>query len=161
MAEKSLLCTVFAALAVTGTAIGSRATAPDPCVSVSPQAVASALGLKHPPKTSEAMIPTASTCAYAGVLLTVSVGSTAITNPAPPKKVVKVSGLPNGQYMTYSGSTQSQITFFKGTAATGTYGVIRNFGKISEAKLVHFAKLLYAAVSGGATTPGGGIVPQG
>jgi len=160
MAGKSFVCTVFAALAVNGIATGSRETVPDPCVSVSPQVVASALGLKQPPKTSEAMIPTASTCSYTGVLLTVSVGSTAITNPAPPKKVVKVKGLPNGQYMTYSGSTQSQITFFKGTAATGTYGVIRNFGKISEAKLVHFAKLLYAAVSGSAT-PGGGIVPQG
>ena len=127
--------------------------------------VAHALGLKTAPVSTASVVVTTQTCSYAGVKLTVAVGYTVIQNPARPVKSSKVKGLPHGTYTTYAGSTQTQVFFYKGTAATGIYGVIRNYGKIRRAKLEQFAKALYAAMpapSAGAQpapTPGIQLIP--
>jgi hypothetical protein len=113
--------------------------------------VAHALGLKTSPASTLSVVSSMQTCSYAGVKLTVSTGLTVLKNPAPPLKLEKVAGLAHGTFTTYAGSTQTQITFYKGTAATGIYGVVRNFGKIRKAKLVVFAKALYAAMGSGAS----------
>ena len=93
-------------------------------------------------------VPNVSTCSYADGSLSISVGTTTIANPALPLKVVTVPGLPTGTYKTYKGSTQTEIVFFKGSAATGTYGVVRNFVKIKQAKLKTIAIALYKGISG-------------
>ena len=59
-----------------------------------------------------------------------------------------MTAVPHGAYSTYAGSTQSQLTFYTGTAATGIYGVIRNYGKVTQKSLVKLGKLLAAAMSG-------------
>ena len=103
-------------------------------------------GSRQAPASTSTAVINATTCSYKGGLLTISVGYTAITNPAPPSSVVKVAGLPNGQYETYAGSKASELTFFKGTAASGTYVVIRNYARIPQKKLVKIAKTLYGRI---------------
>jgi hypothetical protein len=153
-------CAACAVLGGGPAALGARASLPDPCQIVPQPLIASAFGVKKaPPSTSTAVI-NATTCSYKGGMLTISVGYTALTNPATPLKTKKVPGLPNGLYETYAGTTQTGVTFFKGTAATGLYGVVRNFGRIPEKKLEKIAKALYRGsgpASGGAA--GGTLVP--
>jgi hypothetical protein len=131
---------------------------PNPCQAVPAGVVASALGLQQPPTSTLATVTNASTCSFKGGMLTVSVGYTALTNPAPPLKETKVPGLPNGIYETYRGSTQTQVTFFKGTAASGLYAVIRSFGHIPKLKLEKVAKALYAGLGDASGGGGGGTL---
>jgi hypothetical protein len=139
-----------------------------PCGVVPKADIVSALGKKLGSVTpTEASVPKASTCAYGGEDLTISVGTTAIANPAAPLKVTKVAGLPNGNYWTYRGSTQTQLSFLVGSAASGTYVVIRNFVKVPRPKLEKIAKAFYAGMSSGqagigaATTTPSQLVPGG
>jgi len=120
---------------------------PNPCAAVPSAAIASALGLKHAPTSSLATLPKVTTCSFAGGKLTVAVGFTTLPNPAVPAKIVRVPGLPNGTYRTYAGSTQTEVLFFKGTAATGIYGVVRNFVRIPKLKLEAIARALSAAIT--------------
>jgi len=110
------------------------------------------LGLKAAPASTLASLPNIETCSFAGGKLSLSVGFTTIANPALPLKIVTVPGLPNGTYRTYVGSTQTEILFVKGAAATGIYGVVRNFVKIKQARLVTIAKALYAGIGAGSGT---------
>ena len=137
---------------------------PDPCTAVPSADIVSALGLKHAPSSVLASVPNVETCAFANGKLSISVGYTTIANPALPLKSVAVPGLPTGSYRTYAGSTQTEILFFKGTAASGVYGVVRQFVKIKQAKLETIAKALYAAIgqgSGTQTTPSVQLVGGG
>jgi hypothetical protein len=121
---------------------------PNPCTAVASGDVVSALGLKHAPASVLSSVPNIETCSFDRGALTVSVGFNTLANPAVPAKVVTVPGLPNGTYRTYTGSTQTEILFVKGAVATGVYGVVRNFAKITEKKLTTVAKDLYAGISG-------------
>ena len=156
------LCLQLAACAFAADPPAALASAPLPgaCGLVSSSLIASALGTKKPPAGTLATVTNASTCSYNNVL-TISVGYTALTNPAAPATQTKIAGIPNGIYETYSGSTQTQITFFKGAAATGVYCVVRNFGRIPKQKLIKVAKALSKAVgsSAGGSTPGGSLIP--
>jgi hypothetical protein len=138
-------------------ALAAGSSLPDPCQIVPGPLIASAFGVKTaPPSTSTAVI-NATTCSYKGGMLTISVGYTALTNPAPPSSVVKVAGLSNGVYETFAGSTASQLTFYKGDPATATYVVIRNYVRIPQKKLVKIAKTLYGRI-GSSGTSGGTLV---
>ena len=142
---------VAAAALALGALLGAAAAAaetglPNPCQAVPGAEIASALRLKHAPASALATVPKLSTCSFAGGKLTVSVGFTTLPNPRVPAKVVRVHGLPGGTYRTYAGSTQTEILFVKGPAATGVYGVVRNFVRISRQKLEAIAKALYAAI---------------
>ncbi len=153
-APAALLC---CGLVASPSGLGAPAALPNPCVAIPSAMVARALGMKTPPVSSLAVVNDTQTCSYAGVKLTVFVGYSAIESPAIPAKVVAVPGLPHGTYDTYAGSTQTAVTFYKGTAATGTYGVIRDYGKIRKVKLETLARVLYAAITGG----GGGSSAPG
>jgi hypothetical protein len=142
-----------------GHAVAADGSLPNPCELVSPSLVSSALGIKSAPVSRLSTVINVSTCAYKGGALTVSVGYTALTNPAPPATQAKVRGIPSGIFETYTGSTQTEVTFFKGTAATGIYGVVRNFAKIPKKKLLKVAVALYNGLgssSGG--SPGGTLI---
>jgi hypothetical protein len=133
---------------------------PDPCTVVPSALIASAMGLKKAPPATLSTVTNVSTCAYKGGLLTISVGYTALTNPTPPATLSKVAGLPNGRYETYTGSTQTEVTFVKGTTATGLYAVVRNFGRIPKKKLVKIAEALYKGLgSATGSGKGSGLVP--
>ena len=132
-------------IALAGTAGANAVAPPDPCSLVPAAVIASAFGSKLPPSTTS-VTPDASTCSYKNGQLTIEVGSTALTNPATPFKTVKVAGLPHGLYETYAHTTQSQIVFYEGTAATGTYAVLRNYARIPKAKLIKVAKALNTAL---------------
>jgi hypothetical protein len=135
-------------------ASAARLDLPDTCAVVPAKLIASALGVKRAPPSTLARVTTTATCSYKGGQITVSVGYTALTNPAPPLKVKKVSGLPHGFYATYKNSTQTQVSFYKGaSAATGIYGVVRNFARIPEKKLEAVAKALYAGISAAGGPP--------
>jgi hypothetical protein len=127
---------------------------PDPCQLVPSALVASAFGTRHAPASSSTAVTNASTCSYKAGQLTVSIGYTALTNPAAPAKVTKVGGLPAGQYETYAGTKASQLTFIKGAAANGIYVVIRNYGRIPLKKLVKIAKAVNAGLAGGGSSTG-------
>jgi len=145
------------ALVLTVCGAASAANLPDPCTMVPAATIASAFGGKAPAGTNAATTNT-STCSYNG-RLTVEVGLTALTNGETPLKTIKVSGLPHGVYSTYPHTTQTEIVFYEGTAATGTYVVIRNFAKIPEGKLVKIAKAVNASLeSQGVTGSGSQLV---
>lgn len=135
------------ALMVAGNAAAATSLV-DPCAAVPSALIASALGVSEAPASNLASVMNVSTCNYGNGELTVSVGYTTIANPAPPAKVATVPGLPHGRYMTYARSTQTQIIFYQGTAATGIYGVVRNFAKIKKANLEAIARALNAGISG-------------
>lgn len=141
-----------------GSAFAARADLPDPCAAVPATAVQKALGMKTTPVSAVSTVVNASTCSYSGVKVTVSVGLRALTNPAAPLKTVNVAAVPHGAYSTYAGSTQSQLTFYTGTAASGIYGVVRNYGKITQKSMVKLGKLLAAAMSGSSATASGGLI---
>jgi hypothetical protein len=159
-AAASVAVLAYAGLAAAVCGLAGATSIPNPCTAVPGTIVAAALGLAKPPATSLAVVSGTQTCSYGGVMLTVSVGLSVLKNPATPLKVQKVKGLEHGLYSTYLGSTQTQVAFYKGSAATGTYGVIRNFGKIPRASLERFAKALYAAIGVGGSNgaPGTKIV---
>lgn len=143
------------ALAQAGLGLASPAALPDPCAAVPSALVASALGVKHAPAFRLTSVNNTATCSY-GTSLTVFVGLTAIVNPALPLRVSAVAGLPHGSYMTFRGSTQTEIRFVVGGTANGVYGVVRNYVRIPKPKLVKIAKALDAAMagqSGTSTTP--------
>jgi len=145
--------------AAASAASAARADIPDPCSIVPASLIASALGTKQAPTGVLSSVTNASTCAY-GRLLSISVGYTAITNPSLPASHSKVPGVPNGLYETYAGTTQTQITFVKGSAATGLYAVIRNYGKIPKKKLIKIAVSLSKGLgSTQGTGPGGSLIP--
>jgi hypothetical protein len=140
-------------------ASAGRADLPDPCQIVPASLIASALGVKKAPAGTLVTVTNVSTCTY-GSILSISVGYTALANPQHPASQSKVPGVPNGLYETYAGSTQTQITFVKGSAATGLYAVIRNFGRIPKKKLIKIAVAVSKGL--GSTTgsaPGGTLVP--
>ena len=134
---------------------------PYPCGVVPTADIVAALGTKLgsvAPVLSS--VQNVSTCSYAGGSLSISVGTTTIANPALPLKVVHALGLPTGTYKTYSGSTQTEIVFVKGSAATGTYGVVRNYAKIKQAKLLEaIAIALYKGITSGPTGSGTSTTP--
>jgi hypothetical protein len=142
--------------------LGASAALPNPCTAVPDTSIAALLGMKTPPPSTLSTVLNMQRCNYEGVKLTVQVGYTVMVNPAAPAKVTNVPGLPHGIYKTYRGSTWSEVSFYVGSAAKGTYGVVSNFGKIRRAKLEKIAKLLHAGIvgsGGSATTPGITIVP--
>jgi hypothetical protein len=162
-AGAGVACLVGAAYVVLSgvpVASGARTAVPDPCQIVPKSLIAAAFGAKNAPPSTSTAVLNATTCSYKHGLLTISIGYTALTNPAAPLKTKKVAGLPHGLYETYSGTTQTAVTFINGTAATGLYGVVRNFGRIPEKKLEKIAKALShgaGSATGGAS--GGTLVP--
>ena len=131
------------ALVPTGAAAGPL---PNPCQVVSGPTIAAAFGITSAPPSTLTAITQSQTCSYRGGKLTISVGYTAIGNPAFPKTLMNVPGLPHGKFATYAGSTQTQVSFYKGSAATGIYGTVRNTGKISKAHLEAIALALYQGI---------------
>jgi hypothetical protein len=145
--------------AIAPAAFSARTDLPNPCQLVSTSLIASVLGTKHPPTGMLASVTNVSTCTF-GRVLSISVGYTAITNPAAPATELKIAGIPGGLYETYTGSKQTEVTFIKGSAATGVYAVIRNFGKIPKTKLERVAVAVYKALgSASGSAPGGGLIP--
>jgi hypothetical protein len=133
----------------------------DPCTAVPSALIATALGAPEAPTPTLATVMNVSTCNYGNGELTLSVGYTTIANQAPPAKVAAVPGLPHGKYMTYTHSTQTAIIFYQGTAATGLYGVVRNFAKIKKSNLQAIAIALNAGMTGSPdtqTAPAGQLV---
>jgi hypothetical protein len=150
-----------AALLVIGVpaGFGMRSDLPNPCQIVPTSLIASALGTKKAPPGTASAVTNVSTCNYTGKL-TISVGYTALTNPAPAVTEKAVPGLPHGTYEAFAGSTQTEVTFFEGTAASGVYGVVRNYVKIPKAKLVKIAVALSKGTASlGGAAPGGSLVP--
>jgi len=139
---------VLCGLVSTGMSAAAPPGLPDPCTAVPSADIAAAFGLKSAPPSTLATVRNVSTCSFGSGQLTVSVGYTTIANPAVPAQVTLVAGLPHGTFMTYKGSTQSEILFYKGSAATGVYGVVRNFASIGKLKLETIAKALYSGMTG-------------
>jgi hypothetical protein len=151
---------VLAGCLLAAPALAAGATPANPCELVPASVIARAFGVKKPPASTLSSVTNASTCSYKGGLLTVSVGSTALTNTATPLKESKVPGLANGIYETYEGSSQTEVTFYRGSANSGLYAVVRNFGHISGAKLAAVARALSTALaSAGSAGPGGALLP--
>jgi hypothetical protein len=140
-------------LATAGSGIASAAGLPNPCAVVPSAQIAAALGRKSAPPATLSAVNTTATCTY-GSTLRLFVGYTAIVNPATPVLVAAVPGLPHGHFMTYKGSSQTAVLFYAGSAATGIYGVVRNYGKVSKSQLEKLAKLLYASAAGASGTSG-------
>jgi len=140
----SVLCV---SVAYTGPSYASSTALPDPCAAIPSTLIASAFRPEGAPQSSVATVRNVSTCSY-GNDLTVSVGTTAIVNPAYAATVVKVPGLPHGTYMTYKGSTQTEILFYSGSAANAIYGVVRNFATIKKAPLERIATALFGGITG-------------
>jgi hypothetical protein len=132
------------------TAGASGAGVPDPCTLVPNATIASVFGRATPPSASLAATSNTSSCSYGSksVLLTIEVGFTALTNPELALRRTKVAGLPHGLYSTYAHTTQTQIVFYEGSAASGLYVVLRSYSKTSEGKLVKAAKAVNAALLG-------------
>jgi hypothetical protein len=160
---RSAALALVAATGLTFLAGASSAVAadlPNPCTLVPAGAIASAIGSKAAAAANTATTNSTSTCSYGG-LLTVQVGITALTNPAPALYTAKVAGLPHGIFSTYSSSSQTQIVFYEGPAATGLYVVVRAFAKVKQAKLVTIAKLVNAALTTTGALPGVRLVAPG
>ncbi len=136
------------ALAASCAAPAARAGFPDPCSLVPAHSIAAAVGAHAAAAPSAAATPQTSTCSYGG-LLTIEIGETALTNPAPILKTTKLTTVPHGVYTTYAGSKQTQIVFYKGTAATGTYVVVRAFTGVKQKQLVRIAHLADASLTNG------------
>jgi hypothetical protein len=113
--------------------------------------IASAFDLRQAPSSTLTTVSGIATCTYNGEL-SLSDGYATLGNPGIPTKITKVPGLPQGTYMTYKNSSQTEIVFHTGTAAAGVYGVIRNYGAIKEAKLEKIALALYLGIRGAADT---------
>lgn len=140
--------------------LAARAAPPNACQLVGSSIIAAAFGVKKAPASTLSTITNASTCSYKGGLLTVSVGSTALTNTATALKTTKVPGLANGAYETYQGSSQTEVTFYRGSAAAGVYAVVRNFAHIPAPKLEAVAKALSTALAtAGGNGSGGALLP--
>jgi hypothetical protein len=126
----------------------ARAGFPDPCGLVPAPSIAAAVGAHAAAAPSAAATSRASTCSYGG-LLTIEIGVTALTNPAPILKSTKLTAVPHGVYTTYAGSKQTQIVFYEGTAASGTYVVVRAFTGVKQKQLVRIAHLAHASLTNG------------
>ena len=154
VATAALLC---AGLIPAGAAHASAKDVPNPCVAVPSSMVAHALGLK----TAAGVNPVG--CLQHADLLLRRRQADRVRRPDRAKKSGHAPEAQEGggsrarDVHHVRGSTQTQITFYKGTAATGIYGVVRNFGKIRRAKLEEFAKALSAAIGSG----GSGGQPTG
>jgi hypothetical protein len=146
-------------LAVAAQGSASTTALPNPCQLVPNGVIDSALGLKKPPAMLPSMTTNVSTCSYKGGLLTVAVGYTALTNPVPPATITTVPELANGNYETFRGTTQTEVTFFVGSASSGLYAVIRNFAKIPKKKLEKIAVALQKALGGTTGAPGTALIP--
>ncbi len=145
-------------LAAAGPATAGPAEIANPCQILPPSAIAAAFGVAHAPASTETSVTNVSTCSFKAGLLTISIGYTALTNPAAPLSTAKVAGIPSGLYETF-GAKASQLTFNKGGAATGVYVVIRNYARIPKKKLVTLAKALYKRIdAGGSSGSGGGTL---
>jgi hypothetical protein len=154
---------VFACAAVLGSAAtpagsAERLVLPDPCSLIPASLIAAAFGVKKAPASTSTSVPNVETCSWNKGQLTISVGYTALTNPAAPLTVAKVPAVRGGQYETYPGK-KSQLTFVEGTAATGTYVVIRNYVRVPEKKLVTIAKALAHELTGTGGSASGGLIP--
>ena len=157
-AASALVVCVLAVAAPTAAA--ARLDLPDPCALVAAKVIASAFGAKAAPAATSASGPTTATCSYKHGQLTISVGSTAITNIGTPAKVKAVPGLAHGVYEAFGGTIQTQVTFFKGAdPATAIYGVVRQFARVPEKKLEAVARAVYAGLSGSGG-PQGGLLPS-
>lgn len=166
MAKSTSSCTAvrqIVAVAIVGLVMVPVASArmtqlPDACGSVPSADVAAAFNSATPPASTEATVRNIQTCSFGSGQLTVSIGYTALGNPAIPVTVKSVPGLPHGEYMTYRGSTQTEIVFYEGSAATGVYCVVRNYAKISKKNLTLIAQAVNAALAG---QTGTGAAPGG
>lgn len=136
------------ALSAPWAASAARAGFPDPCGLVPARSIAAAVGSHAAAASSAAATSLTSTCSYGG-LLTIEVGVTALTNPAPILKTTKLTAVPHGVYTTYAGSKQTQIVFYEGTAASGTYVVVRAFTAVKQKQLVRIAHLVDASLGSG------------
>lgn len=139
---------VCLALAGASAGSGSAGQPPDPCTAVPAADVAAALHAATPPPSTLATVRNVQTCSFGTGQLTISIGYTALGSPAVPIKESAVPGIPHGYYMTYRATTQTEISFYVGSAATGVYGVVRNFAKISKKELIVIAQALYAGMAG-------------
>jgi hypothetical protein len=158
--RSALVALLVAACLFAGGAAAGRAASsglPNPCLAVPNTVIASAFGLRAAPASVLTSLPNLSTCSYARGELTVAVGFTALGNPLPPEHVTSVGALPSGRYETFAGTTQTELVFIEGSAKTGLYGVLRNFARIPEAKLIKVAQALIKGMGpAGANASGGG-----
>jgi hypothetical protein len=142
-------------LGLAATAGAAASDLPDACTIVPISAVRSALGATKTPTSADAATSNTSTCSYDNGLLTIEIGYTALTNPFVPLHVTKVPVLPHGELSTFPHTTQTQLTFYRGSAATGLYAVIRSYGRIPAAKLEKLGVALNHGLVG--VTGSGGI----
>ena len=91
----------------------------NPCQILLPAAIAAAFGVAHAPASTMTTVTNVSTCSFNAGLLTISIGYTALTNPAPPLSTMKVPGITSGLYETF-GAKASQLTFDKGAPPPGS-----------------------------------------
>jgi hypothetical protein len=136
------------ALAASWPAPAARAGFPDPCSLVPAQSIAAAVGSRAAAAQSAAATSRTSTCSYGG-LLSIEIGVTALTNPAPILKTTKLTTVPHGVYTTYAASKQTQIVFYEGAAASGIYVVVRAFTGVNRKQLVRIAHLADASLGSG------------
>jgi hypothetical protein len=129
---------IVTALALAVSWPASAAGFPDPCSLVPADSIAAAVGSQAAAAHSSGATSLTSTCSYGG-RLTIEIGVTALTNPAPILKTTKLTTVPHGVYTTYVGSKQTQIVFYEGTAASGTYIVVRAFTGVKQKQLVRIA----------------------
>ena len=158
IAKTGLTAVAIACLA-TAWATASASAAPDPCALVPAATVKAVFGGTATPTFVASATATTATCNYNNGKLTVEIGATALTNLAPALKTTKVKTIPHGVDPTFAHSTQTQIVFYEGSAANGTYIVIRNYVRIPEGKLLKIATVLNKALAGDTNSgSGGGIV---
>jgi hypothetical protein len=119
---------------------------PNPCTAVPGSAIAAAFGIASPPFALLSVVRTTETCTYshAGVILTLFVGYSSIGQPGTVKQALAVPKLPHGLYDTFTNTAQRQVTFYKGTAASGIYGIVRTNRTVTKARLEALARTLYA-----------------
>ena len=126
--------------------LGVTPALPNPCASVPPAVVASALGLKTAAGSKLYQVVRTATCSYRSGKLTLFVGYTSIGLPGTVAKSTRVSGLPHGFYNTYTNTVETQVTFYKGPAASAVYGIVTTTGAVSKPNLERIARLLYGSI---------------
>jgi hypothetical protein len=136
-------CAVACAAGPLAASSAARTDVQNPCTLVPMAAVRAALHVRTAPTAVPSSVPNAMTCNYASGKLTIEIGLTAYKNLAPAAKQIKVATLPNGLYTTYAHTTQTQLTFIEGTAAAGTYVVIRQFTRVPQKKLVKLGTVVH------------------
>jgi hypothetical protein len=127
----------------------SAVSLPDPCQAIPSADIAAAFHVETAPPGNLSVVSSSETCLYTykRVGLSVFVGTTSIGSPGNAKKAVKVPNLPHGYYATFTNTKQTQVSFFKGSAATGVYGIVRSStAKVTKSHLVAIARDLYASI---------------